>query len=197
MPRRASAPPPSRRPARYGRTMRTFLPRCVIAAFVATATAAAVLGAAQAASTAPVELAITPAGVGGVKLGARYSTLHAAHLLGKVQRGCELAGPKARAAKLVAPLRGSVNLTDTTPRKVAAIDIRGVRATASGIGIGSTYAALKKAFPKATSDHSTESTFAVTLVNVPKGGGGRLQFAVSVMTKKVSEVGIPFIPTCD
>jgi hypothetical protein len=177
--------------------MSSILRRSVIAALVSATAACAVLGAAQAASTAPVVLAITPAGAGGVKIGARYSTLRAAHLLGKVQRGCELAGPKARAAKLVAPLRGSVNLTDTTPRKVAAIDIRGVRATARGIGIGSTYAALKKVFPKATSDHSTEATFAVTLVNVPKGAGGRLQFAVSVMTKKVSEIGIPVIPICE
>jgi hypothetical protein len=177
--------------------MPSILRRTVIAALVATVSAGAVLAAAQAASTAPVVLAITPAGVGGVKIGARYSTLHAAHLLGKVQRGCELAGPQARAANLVAPLRGSVDLTFATPRKVAAIAVRSVRATARGIGIGSTYAALMKAFPKAKADHSTDARFATTLVNVPKGGGGRLQFAVSVMTKKISEIGIPFIPTCD
>ena len=189
---------PRRGSARYGRAMPMILRRTVIAALVAAAGACAVLAAAQAASTAPVVLAITPAGAGAVKIGARYSTLRTAHLLGKVQRGCELAGPKARAAKLVAPLRGSVNLTDAAPRRVAAIDIRGVRAQArGGIGIGSTYAALKKAFPKTVADHSTDATFATTLVNVPKGAGGRLQFAVNVMTKKVTEIGIPVIPICE
>ena len=177
--------------------MPTLPHRTVLAALLAVAAALAALGAAQAASTAPVVLAITPAGVGGVKLGARYSALHAAHLLGKVQRGCELAGPQARSAKLVAPLNGSVNLTDTSPRKVASIAIRGRRATARGIGVGSTLIALRKAFPKAVFDHSTEAVFAITLVKVPKGAGGRLQFALDTKTRKVTEIAIPAIAFCD
>jgi hypothetical protein len=85
--------------------MRTILPRSVLIACATAATAAVILGAAQVASTAPVVLAITPAGAGAVKVGARYSTLRAKHLLGKVERGCELAGPNARSARLVAPSR--------------------------------------------------------------------------------------------
>lgn len=171
--------------------------RTVVVALVGAVVAGTALAGAQTASTAPAVAAITPAGAGAVKLGEHYATLHAARELAKVQRGCELAGPEARSAKLVAPLAGSVNLTDTTPRRVASIDIRGVRAQANGIAIGSTYAALKKAFPKATADHRTDAAFATTLVNVPKGSGGRLQFAVSVMTKKVTEIGIPVIAICD
>jgi hypothetical protein len=90
-----------------------------------------------------------------------------------------------------------VNLSDTSPRKVATIAVRGGRATASGIGVGSTLAALRKAFPKATLDRSTEPTFAITLVKVPKGGGGRLQFAVDVKTRKVTEIAIPAIAFCE
>jgi hypothetical protein len=178
--------------------MPTLPRRTVLAALVTVTAAGAALGAAQTASTAPVVLAITPAGAGAVKVGARYSTLRARHLLGRVEHGCELAGPQARSAKLVAPLAGSVNLTDTSPRRVATIAIRGRRAVArDGVGVGSTLAALRKAFPKATLDHSTEAVFATTLVKVPKGGGGRLEFLVDVSTKKVTEIGIPSIPFCD
>jgi hypothetical protein len=65
----------------------------------------------------------------------------------------------------------------SSPRKVAGIALRG-GATARGIGIGATIANIKAAYPNAKVDHSTDHTFGVTLVRIPKNGGGRLQFAV-------------------
>jgi hypothetical protein len=94
------------------------------------------------------------------------------------------------------PLKGSVDFTMGTPRKAADISIRG-GAAARGVGIGATIAKIKAAFPKATVDHSTDHTFGITLVRIPKTGGGRLQFGVATKTHKTVLVGIPFIPFCE
>lgn len=139
---------------------------------------------------------VTPAGVGQVKLGETYAQLRARHLVGKITKGCELAGPNARSAPLSAPLKGSVDFTMTMPRKVLDITIRG-GATARGVGIGATIAKIKAAYPKAKVDHSTDHTFAITLVRVPKAGGGRLQFGVSTTSHRVVLIGIPLIPFCE
>src|SRR3954453_13997361 len=114
---------------------------------------------------------ITQAGVGGVKVGKTYKALHDAGLIGKIHAGCELGGPNTRSANLKAPLKGQVNFTLHAPRKVTDITIRG-GATARGVGIGAKIKAIKAAFPKAKVDHSTDDTFELTLVRIPKNGGG-------------------------
>jgi hypothetical protein len=139
---------------------------------------------------------ITPAGVGLVKLGERYQTLRSANLVGTLRRGCELAGPGARSARLRAPLRGSVDFTLTRPRRITTIVVLG-GATAGGVGVGASAAQIKRRFPKAVFDHGTDGTFGITLVTIPKSGGGRLQFALAVGTGKVTEIGIPNIPFCE
>ncbi len=139
---------------------------------------------------------ITAAGVGAVKLGRTYTSLRAAGLVAKIGPGCELAGPQARSARLRAPLKGSVDFTQTTPRKVATIAVTG-GAKARGVGTGATVAKLKLAFPRVVADHTTDATFAITLYKVPKSGGGRLQFAVDTKTKKVTLIGIPAIAFCE
>ena len=139
---------------------------------------------------------VTPSGVGGVKLGKTHSALRSAGLVGKLRKGCELAGPNARSARLLAPLRGSVDYTQSTPRRVVSIAIRG-GAEARGVGIGDSRAAVKAAYPKVKFDSSTESTFGITLAKVPKNGGGRLQFAIDTGTKKVVLIGVPRIRFCE
>jgi len=139
---------------------------------------------------------ITSSGVGGLKLGATYKSARAAGLIGKVAAGCELAGPKARSAALRAPLTGSVVLSTTAPRRIRMIVVRG-GAAAGGVGIGATSTAIRAAFPKAVFDHSTDKTFGLTIVRVPKSGGGRLEFAVETGSKKVSLIGVPAIPFCE
>lgn len=166
----------------------------------APALAAPVVDAALAQPRAPAATAaaakISPAGVGGVKLGETYAQLRARHLVGRIGKGCELAGPNARSASLRPPLNGGVDFTMTTPRKVVDISIRG-GATARGVGIGATIPQIKAAYPKARVDHSTDHTFAITLVRIPKSGGGRLQFAVDTMTHRVVIIGVPLIPFCE
>ena len=147
-------------------------------------------------ATAAAGARITPAGVGNVKLGDTFAHLRAQHLVGPLQKGCELAGPNARAASLSAPLKGTLDFTMTSPRKVTDISVRG-GATARGVGIGATIAGIKAAYPKAKVDHSTDHTFALTLVRIPKNGGGKLQFGVDTTTHKVVLIGIPAIAFCE
>jgi hypothetical protein len=169
-------------------------------ALVAVGTALAAIGAASVpagarpSTTAPAH--ITPTGVGAVTLGATHASLHARHLVGRLIKGCELAGPNARSARLTAPLKGTVDFTLTAPRKVTAIVVTG-GAEARGVGVGAPIAVIKAAFPKAKVDHSTDQMFGLTFVTIPKGGGGKLQFAVSTETHKVTLIGIPFIAVCE
>ena len=170
---------------------------CVVLASMAVAAVLAGAAAAGSPRAAPAaSQRITPAGVGKVKLGETYAQLRARHLVGTIKKGCELAGPQARSANLRPPLKGSVDFTMTPPRRVADIAVRG-GATARGVGIGATIHAIKAAFPKAKVDHSTDSTFGLTLVRIPKNGGGRLQFAVDTKTHKVVLIGIPLIAFCE
>jgi hypothetical protein len=146
-------------------------------------------------ASAPAPKKITSKGVGQVKLGKTFATLREQHLVGKLRTGCELA-PNTRTARLRSPLSGSVNFSQSNPRKATDITIRG-GAEARGVGIGDTIADIKAAFPKAKVDHSTESVFMFTLVRIPKDGGGKIAFSVPLSTKKIDVIGVPRIPICD
>jgi hypothetical protein len=136
-------------------------------------------------------------GVGKVKIGKTFKALRAAGLVGPKRPGCELGGPGTRAARLKAPLKGFVDLTTRRkPRRVRSITLAG-GARARGVGIGSTIAQIKAAFPGARIDRNTEDVLGVTLVKVPKAAGGRFMFAVDVDTKKTTRIGIPFIAFCE
>jgi hypothetical protein len=101
-----------------------------------------------------------------------------------------------RSARLFAPLEGSADLRPNSPYRARSISVRG-GAKARGVGVGARIREIKAAFPKAKADHSTDETFGVTRVRVPRGGGGRLQFAVSTKTKRATLIGVPFIPFCE
>jgi hypothetical protein len=139
---------------------------------------------------------ITRSGVDGVRLGMTHRQLRQRGLVGTIRRGCELGGPNTRSAKLLAPLRGQVNYTLRNPRKVTDITIRG-GAKARGVGIGAKIPAIRAAFPKAKVDHSTDQTFALTLVRIPRNGGGRITFGVSTRTKRTTLIGVPVIAFCE
>ncbi len=180
-------------------------PRATTRPLIATLSATAVglgaltLGATTAAPSQTAVAAaerITPAGAGQVRLGMTFRELRDADLVGRLTTGCELAGPDARSARLRSPLRGSVDFSQTSPRKVTNISIRG-GATARGVGVGSRPGRIRSAFPKARFDRSTEEVFGITLVKIPKRGGGRLQFAVDAETKRVTLIGIPSIAFCE
>jgi hypothetical protein len=151
-------------------------------------------GAGAAVAGAPVK--VTPSGVGAIKLGTTYTSLHRRGLVGRIHHGCVLGGPNTRAADLRAPLKGTVDFTLSSPRKVTDISVS-KGAAARGVGIGATIRQIRTAFPKAKVDHSTDKMFGTTLVRIPKNGGGRLQFAVDVKTHKTVLIGVPFIAVCE
>jgi hypothetical protein len=140
---------------------------------------------------------ITPVRVDGVHLGDTHADLRARGKVGKIRPGCELA-ENTRSARLLAPLKGSVNYTQSSPRKVDNIAITG-GAKARGVGIGATIAAIKAKFPNAKVDHSTDQVFQLTLVRTPERpvSHGRIIFGVSTQTHKTTIIGVPFIAFCE
>jgi hypothetical protein len=167
------------------------------------ATALATLGLGAALATAaPAETSrladqkITKSGVGKIPLGDSYRSLRSSGLLGRLRHGCPLGGTHTRSARLKAPLKGSVDLTRRKPRKVRAITVTG-GASARGVGIGERLADIKAAFPKAKVDHGTDETFGITLVRIPRNGGGRIQFAIDVDTNKITRIAVPAIQFCE
>jgi len=160
---------------------------------LAVALALAVTAAAVAA-TAPKR--ITAEGVDGVKLGMKHKKLRERGLVGRMQGGCPLGGPDTRSAKLRRPLRGIVNYTRKRPRRARDITIRG-GATARGVGIGDRIRDIRDAFPKARVNRSTEDTFGLTLVRVPRDGGGPMRFGVSTETERITLIGVPYIAFCE
>ena len=159
--------------------------------------AAAVAGlllAAPASALAPKK--ITRKGVGQVKLGMTFKQLRDKGLVGKLRPGCELGGPNTRSARLRSPLRGTVDFTQTTPRKVTNISVRS-GARARGVKVGDRIRDIKDAYPKAKVNRATEEVFGVWLVRVPRNGGGRITFAVDADSRRITLIGVPFIPFCE
>jgi hypothetical protein len=139
---------------------------------------------------------ITRNGVGQVKLGMTFQELREQGLVGRLRHGCELGGPNTRTARLRSPLRGDVDFTQTTPRKVTSITVRrGARAR--GVKVGDRIRDIKDAYPKAKVNRDTEEIFGIWLVRVPRNGGGRITFAIDADTRKITLIGVPFIPFCE
>jgi hypothetical protein len=144
------------------------------------------------ASTADKKL--TAKGVGKVKLGAVATDLRADGLIGRIKPGCELEAPGTKFARLRAPLKGTV---DVAPGgTVKGVNIRG-GAAARGVAVGDTLADITAAFPKRKIIRATEPIFGFTRIKIPKGGGGRMDFAVRVSTGKITSINVPRIRICD
>ena len=140
---------------------------------------------------------ITPTRVDGVHLGDTHADLRTRGKVGPIGPGCEFGGPNTRSARLRLPLRGQVDYTLNSPRKVTEITIT-KGAKARGVGIGATIAAIKAKFPHAIVDHSQESVFQLTLVRTPtRPSGGRIMFGVSTQTHKTTIIGVPTIAFCE
>ncbi len=139
---------------------------------------------------------VTPTRVGGVKLGMLHAAAQDKGLVGRARVGCELEGPGTRAAVLRAPLKGAVELSRKSPRRIKSIVVT-KNATARGVAIGDGRAKVKAAFPKAKFDESVQETFGITLVRIPKDGGGRMQMALDADTDRVTEFGVPYIRFCE
>lgn len=137
---------------------------------------------------------VTSERVGAIHLGDTYKELREEERLGPLVEGCPLDGHPSAALRM--PLQGAVDLTNRKPRRVTSIVVS-KGASARGVAVGDRRRAIERAYPKATFDASFKDTFGITLVRVPKGGGGRLQMAISAKTRRVTLIGVPFIPFCE
>jgi len=173
----------------------------LLLAIVAAAVAAGALAIASSASTPATGSAlakITPDRVDGVHLGDTHADLRARGKVGPIQPGCELGGPNTRSARLRPPLKGSVDYTLHSPRRVTSIGITG-GAAARGVGIGATIRQIKAKFPRARVNHATDEVFQLTLDQTPRRpvSGRRITFGVSTNTHKTTIIGVPFIAFCE
>ena len=164
---------------------------------VGTVLTALALGPAAATAAAPQK--ITFKGVGQVKLGMTHKQLREAGLVGKLRKGCELGGPDTRVARLRSPLKGLVNYTLNSPRRVTDITITG-GAKARGVGIGDKLKDIKAKFPKREVDHSQEDVFQAFFVWIPKSdpvGKIKMMFVIDSDTRRISSIGVPFVAFCE
>jgi hypothetical protein len=140
--------------------------------------------------------AITPAGVGPVKLGATAKSLQAKGLIGKLTTGCELAGPGTRAAN-VKSFKGTVGFTMSKTRRVNVIAVNGRGPRARGVEVGDTVSDIRKAYRTVKIDKSLEDTLQGDFVRVPKKAGGPIGFFVSTKTGRIETIGVPNVPVCE
>jgi hypothetical protein len=164
---------------------------------VGTVVAAVALGPAAATAAAPQK--ITFKGVGKVKLGMTHQQLRDQGLVGKLRKGCELGGPDTRVARLRSPLRGSVNYTLNSPRRVTDVTITG-GAEARGVGIGDKLKDIKAKFPKRKVDHSQEDVFQAFFVFIPKAqpvGKIKMMFVIDSDTRRITSIGVPVVAFCE
>jgi hypothetical protein len=162
---------------------------------LAACTAVALLALGPGAATAAAPKKITPKGIGQVKLGMTHKQLRQKGLVGRLRKGCPLA-ENTRTARLLAPLKGAVNYTQSNPRKATDVTIKG-GAKARGVGIGDTLADIKAKFPRRKVDHSQDDVLGITFVHIPNRAHVKEQFAIDVDTKKITLIGVPFIAVCE
>jgi hypothetical protein len=150
------------------------------------------LGPGAAVAAAPTK--ITPKGVGQVKLGMTFKQLRQQHLVGKLHKGnCDAAGPNASPfARLRSPLRGIADFTKSTPHTLTDVTIRS-GAKARGVGVGDSLAKVKSRFPKRKIRHELGFIF----VNIPNTAHIKEQFIVDQNTRKVLDIGVPFVAICE
>jgi hypothetical protein len=173
--------------------------RTLVPALAVAVVAAVAVGSAAAPPPANDSAAakISPTRVDGVHLRDTHADLRARGKVGPIRPGCKLGGGNTRSARLRAPLRGSVDYTLSSPRRVSAIVVRG-GARARGVGIGAKIPRILSRFPNATVNHDTDEVFGITLVQTPKRpNGGRITFGVSTETDRTVLIGVPFIPFCE
>jgi hypothetical protein len=84
--------------------------------------ALAVAGSASPPANGAAVAKISPIRVDGVHLGDTHADLRARGKVGRIRPGCELA-ENTRTARLLAPLHGAVNYTQSSPRRVDNITV--------------------------------------------------------------------------
>lgn len=142
------------------------------------------------------EPTITPRGVGRLRLGATIGSLGRRHLIGRLRRGCEL-DPGQRVAPLRAPLSGWAIFAGGG-RRLSMISIEGGAETARGIGVDSTAAEARAAYPEGEW-HSPRQMYPLPLglLEINRSSHPSLAFVVDPATRLVESVAVPSPNLCE
>jgi hypothetical protein len=139
---------------------------------------------------------ITPQGVGALRLGATVNALHRQDLIGGLRKGCEL-DPGQRVAPLRAPLRGWA-VFQSGHKGLRAFTVEGGAETARHIGIGSTAAAARKAYPNGLYQApGTAKPFPQGFLWVPSISKPKLTMIIEPGTRQVEAISVPSPTFCE
>jgi hypothetical protein len=155
--------------------------------------ASLVLGSAGAAVASPI---ITPHGVGALRLGATAKALQAKGLIGGLRKGCEL-DPGQRVAPLRAPLQGWA-VFEAGHNGLHGLTVEGGAETARHVGIGSTAAEARAAYPQARYEApGTAQPFPVGFLWVPNLSKPKLTMIIEPGTRQVEAISVPSPNFCE
>jgi hypothetical protein len=139
---------------------------------------------------------VTSHRVGGLRLGATVKTLHRKGLIGGLRKGCEL-DPGQRVAPLRAPLQGWA-VFESGHKGLRGFTIEGGAETARHIGIGSTAAEARKAYPIALYEApGTADPFAEGFLWVPNLQKPKLTMIIEPKTRRVEAISVPSPSFCE
>ena len=139
---------------------------------------------------------ITPHGIGALRLGATVKLLHRKGLIGGLRKGCEL-DPGQRIAPLRAPLRGWA-VFESGHKGLRAFTLEGGAETARHIGIGSTEAEARKAYPDALYEApGTVKPFSEGFLWVPNLSKPKLTMIIEPGTRQVEAISVPSPNFCE
>lgn len=139
---------------------------------------------------------VSPRGVGPVHLGDSIRSLHRRHLIRRLRPGCEFA-PSQRVARLRPPLNGFA-FFDRPHGGVSALSVRGTAMTARGIGVGSTPAEARQAYPHAEyNPPGTYDPFAEGFFWVNSSRSARMAFIVDPDTRLITTLTVPQPSFCE
>jgi hypothetical protein len=139
---------------------------------------------------------ITRHGIGALRLGATVKVLHRKGLIGGLRKGCEL-DPGQRVAPLRAPLRGWA-VFESGRKGLRAFTLEGGAETARHIGIGSTAAEARKAYPDALYEApGAAKPFAEGFLWVPNLSKPKLTMIIEPGTRQVEAISVPSPNFCE
>lgn len=139
---------------------------------------------------------ITPDGVGGLRLGASVKALQHKDLIGGLRKGCEL-DVGQQVAPLHAPLRGWA-VFQAGRKGLRALTVEGGAETARHVGIGSSSAEAREAYPDALYEApGTAKPFAEGFLWVPNLSKPKLTMIIEPGSRQVEAISVPSPNFCE
>jgi hypothetical protein len=143
------------------------------------------------------DMTLTDSGVGGYRLGRTLASLRASRLIGAVRKGCDISSPPDYWAHLRAPLRGTATFRGNSPgARLVFLYLQSGVVTGGGIRVGSSGAAVRRAYPQAHKEKSEPpDPLQVDAFTVVRAGKIRMWFSMD--RGRVKSISIPGPEFCE